>query len=102
MSAKNVTDGPSRTAGLMVVLGGSDGKGWDVETWETPERPAQLVARFNCRGDAVLFCAAPELIDALREITEHAEEQYPHFESERGQRDIAKARALLARIAGGA
>jgi hypothetical protein len=35
--------------------------------------------------------ATPDLLEALKTLTEHAQEQYPHFESERGQRDIAQA-----------
>lgn len=36
------------------------------------------------------------LVAALEVLTEHAEETYPHFECERGQREIAEARAALA------
>jgi len=36
-------------------------------------------------------------LDALRVLVDHAKETYPHFESERGQRDIAQAEAVLNR-----
>ena len=39
-----------------------------------------------------------ELIAALAVITDHACETYPHFEDARGQRDIAQARAVLAKV----
>ena len=35
------------------------------------------------------------LREALLTLADHASETYPHFESERGQRDIAQARAAL-------
>ena len=44
----------------------------------------------------------PELVEALAVLTDHASERYPHFESERGQREITAARALLAKCEGGA
>lgn len=44
-----------------------------------------------------LHAAAPDLRDALGVLIEHASEQYPHFESERGQRDLAQARAAYAK-----
>jgi hypothetical protein len=60
--------------------------------------------------NAALIAAAPALLaecrrlradnarlrEALDVLVDHAEETYPHFESERGQRDIAQARAALA------
>ena len=38
-----------------------------------------------------------ELLDALEVLTEHANETYPHFECHRGQVDIARARAAIAK-----
>jgi len=46
-------------------------------------------------ANAHLIAAARELRSALRVMVNHAQETYPHFESERGQRDIAAAIAAL-------
>lgn len=54
------------------------------------ERNAETLANTN------LIAAAREMQTALRTLVEHAQERYPHFESERGQLDIA--RAVLALI----
>ena len=35
------------------------------------------------------------MFNALRILVDHAREAYPHFESERGQEDIARADAAL-------
>lgn len=51
------------------------------------------VAQANAR----LIAAAPELLAALQTLTDHAQERYPHFESERGQRDIDAALAAIAK-----
>jgi hypothetical protein len=53
----------------------------------------QRVAEYYGRGDV---SAPSALVDALRVLVDHASEIYPHFESERGQRDLAQARAALA------
>src|SRR5213080_987218 len=37
-----------------------------------------------------------ELLAALKVLVDHAQETYPHFESERGQRDIAQSLAAIA------
>ncbi len=47
-----------------------------------------------------LAAAGPSLLEALSTITEHAQETYPHFESDRGQRDIAQALAAIAEAEG--
>jgi hypothetical protein len=39
-------------------------------------------------------------IEAVETLVDHAEEMYPHFESERGQRDIAEASAVLGELRG--
>jgi hypothetical protein len=41
---------------------------------------------------------ADELATALRRMVDHAKEQYPHFESERGQRDIEFAENALGKV----
>ena len=47
--------------------------------------------------NALLQATAPELLAILRTLTDHASETYPHFESERGQREIADARKAIAK-----
>jgi hypothetical protein len=42
-------------------------------------------------GNACLMQSAPRLLKALCVLVDHAQEQYPHFESERGQQDIRRA-----------
>ena len=39
--------------------------------------------------------AIPQLVEALKVLVDHASERYPHFESERGQKDIAASQAAL-------
>ena len=68
MQAKPVPNRAVPTPGPLVVLGGADGRGWDVETREEEGQPAQLVGRFNSRGDAKLFAEAQALKAALTEI----------------------------------
>jgi hypothetical protein len=51
-------------------------------------------------ADARLIAAAPELLEALRILTEHAQERYPHFESDRGFADIERAQAAIAKAEG--
>lgn len=51
--------------------------------------------------DAPALLAENERLRALlRTFVEHASEMYPHFESIRGQREIAEARAALAATKG--
>jgi hypothetical protein len=54
-----------------------------------------LSYRHRHAGNAAMFAASPDLLAALETITAHAQEAYPHFESERGQRDIAAALAAI-------
>ena len=54
----------------------------------------------ECEANARLIAAAPDLLEALRVITSHAQETYPHFESERGQRDIAAALEAIRKATG--
>lgn len=51
-------------------------------------------------ANARLIASAPDLLAALQTLTDHAQETYPHFESERGQRDIAAALAAIAKAEG--
>ena len=45
--------------------------------------------------NARMAAAAPGLMTALAVMIDHAGEMYPHFESERGQRDIAAAKVAI-------
>ena len=47
-----------------------------------------------------LLGAAEELLEALIILVDHAQEAYPHFESERGQRDIEQAKVAIAKARG--
>jgi hypothetical protein len=49
------------------------------------------LATDNTRKVTDVQSPATDLLQALKTLTDHAQEQYPHFESERGQRDIAQA-----------
>jgi hypothetical protein len=49
-----------------------------------------------------LMNQSADLLAALMEMMDQAGEVYPHFESERGQANIAKARAAIARATGAA
>ena len=79
----------------------SEGDGWVVctvgdnpegETFEQDVIIANKIVRaVNAYGD---------LLEALKAMVDHASEQYPHFESERGQKDIAEARAAIAKATG--
>ena len=57
--------------------------------------------RSGSDGKSVTFrycdthATAPRLLEALETLTNHASETYPHFESERGQTDIAAALAAI-------
>ena len=48
-------------------------------------------------ANARLIAAAPELLAVLEALADHAAETYPHFESHRGQVDLACARAAIAK-----
>lgn len=49
---------------------------------------------------ARLLTQAPAMAKILAVLIEHAKEQFPHFESPRGQREIADAERILAAING--
>jgi hypothetical protein len=53
------------------------------------------LATDNTRKVSDVQSPARELLEALKTLTDHAQEKYPHFESERGQRDIAQALAAI-------
>jgi hypothetical protein len=47
---------------------------------------------------ANLIASTPDLLEALRVLVDHAQERYPHFESERGLRDIRQALDVINKI----
>ena len=53
------------------------------------------------QANARLIAAAPDLLEALVILLYHAQETYPHFESERGQRDIESALDAIRKARGG-
>jgi hypothetical protein len=61
---------------------------------------ARVATAFECEANAHLIAAAPDLLTALAVLVDHANEKYPHFESERGQEDIAAAIAAINKAKG--
>lgn len=63
---------------------------------------SQVVAACSTKKYARLILTAVNNFDKMREtltvLVDHASERYPHFESERGQRELEQARALLAKV----
>ncbi len=47
---------------------------------------------------AIEQTALEQLLGAAETLAAHAEEMYPHFESERGQEDIARVKQAILRI----
>lgn len=69
----------------------------DTYCFDASQGTCQFAWSYN---DAYLISAAPDLLEALRVLVDHAKEQYPHFESERGQRDITAALQAIAKAEG--
>lgn len=59
-------------------------------------RGDNAIAQANAR----LIASAPDLLEALEILVEHAMEKYPHFESQRGQEEIKSARDVIAKVKG--
>lgn len=58
--------------------------------------PGELMEGGLSNGDMVfVFYEESTIAKALKVLVDHASEAFPHFESERGQRDIAAANAAL-------
>jgi hypothetical protein len=55
----------------------------------------------NAEENAALIAAAPDILEALIDLLGHAMEQYPHFESPRGQEEIDRARVAIAKAKAG-
>jgi hypothetical protein len=52
-------------------------------------------------ANAALMAAAPDLLEALIDLLGHATEQYPHYDSPRGQEEIDHARMAIAKAKAG-
>lgn len=76
------------------------GRSGDTDVYVAEIFPNYGLTIEEANANARLIAAAPELLAALRILTEHAQEQYPHIESERGQRDIAQALAAITKAEG--
>lgn len=59
----------------------------NARDWNEDQANAELIVRS--------VNAMPALVAALQTLVEHAQEQYPHFESPRGQHDILTAQNAL-------
>lgn len=46
------------------------------------------------------LAAAPDLLETLKAMVDQAKENYPHFESPRGQRNIVNAMTAIAKAEG--
>lgn len=79
---------------------GHDIHGQSVVYAETGGRGTDVAIIYNGAADADLIAAAPAMKAALLTLVEHAQETYPHFESERGQCDIAAALEALSQANG--
>ena len=85
---KAITDSPKIQAGKL-----STGTNLIATIW--PISPGN-----HHQANADLIAASPDLLAALEVLTKHAQEVYPHFESERGQRDIRAAIDAIAKAKG--
>jgi hypothetical protein len=72
---------------------------FDVYRWDETE-PTRIDLEISPHANAQSIAAEPDLLAALETLVDHAQEKYPHFESERGQRDIAAALKAIARARG--
>lgn len=60
----------------------------------------KVAQKKNMVANAQLITAAPDLLEALRVMVDHASEKYPHFEAERGTKDIQQALDAIAKAEG--
>ena len=70
---------------------------WIDSAKHTPIADVRAYPNGLSEANAVVLALAPDMLRLLQTLTEHASETYPHFESERGQAELAEARALIAR-----
>lgn len=96
------TPGPwTATSGPGGLLYTTDQDGRDLASITTLDDGINNdTRRMEARANAKLIASAPELLGALSVLVDHAEERYPHFESTRGQTDLAQARAAIAKAEG--
>jgi predicted Rossmann fold nucleotide-binding protein DprA/Smf involved in DNA uptake len=73
-----------------------------IEVCSLPGRTANSSEKIYQKriANAKLIASAPDLLEALMELVEQAQEQYPHFESDRGQLNINKANAAICKAQG--
>jgi hypothetical protein len=64
------------------------------------EQTGANVAVVYDKANARLIASAPELLEALAVLVDHAQETYPHFEDIRGQADISKALSAISKAKG--
>jgi hypothetical protein len=74
--------------------------GFQVLTGDDQHSICELKSLPEMRENSRLIAAAPELLAALWILVDHAREKYPHFESPRGQADIALAIAAIDKAMG--
>lgn len=78
-----------------------DGTGFHVS--EASARPLKHLALLldpdhigaELQENGRLMAAAPELLEALKELLDQADETYPHFESPRGRANREQTRAAI-------
>lgn len=83
--------GPDNDIFNVYLTGGSNGGSGSLFIGRAYLRDGQPCFKFDIAGDII-----EQLVESLAAITDHAKEQYPHFESQRGQVDIAAAERALA------
>ena len=95
------TPGPwkSEGYGIWSSVGGENRRVACTE-YDRGEGPYKVKTEQEAVSNARLIAAAPDLLAALIELLDQAGEVYPHFESERGQANIAQARAAISRATG--
>ncbi len=65
----------------------------------TMSRPGEAQRLTDAQMIVQAVNAHAALVAALQVMVDHAKERFPHFESERGQRDIEQAQAALKGVA---
>ena len=77
--------------GAEVYVTASDG----LERLCTMSRPGEHERLADARMIVRAVNARAVMVGALQRMIEHAKERFPHFESERGQKDIADAQKAV-------